>query len=149
MIIVLLLPNARPRKSFYVNFCLVKKFLKKFQTKVFASKSPCKSSKLSILQVKGIVNVPIKFEGNSFIFLEVIAEFKKIRKVLLRDIFVDVQPQIHNLLNLCRYCVNRSTVVKQIKQNRLLLCYSVPQDVFYRIEVMQRSIPRRSAPDLL
>ena len=127
-----------------MNFCLVKKFLKKFQTKVLASKSPCKSTKLSIWQVKGIVNVPIKFEGNSFIFLEVIAEFKKIRKVLFRDIFVDFQPQIHNLLNLCRYCVNRSTVVKQ---NRLLLCYSVPQDVFYRIEVMQRNIPRRSAPD--
>ena len=67
------MPNARPRKSFHLNFCLVKKFLKKFQTKVLASKSPCKSTKLSIWQVKGIVNGPIKFEGYSCIFLEVIS----------------------------------------------------------------------------
>ena len=70
------LPNNynNAQHTFYMYFCLIKKFPTNIRTKVLESISPQKSTKLGILQLKVIVNVPKKFEDESCIFLAVIAE---------------------------------------------------------------------------
>ena len=60
--------------EFLHEFLHNKKKLTSIQTKVLASRSPRKSTKLIKLELKSLVNVPKKFEDESCIFLEVIAE---------------------------------------------------------------------------